>query len=87
MIDLTAMERDGVHLAHGLRVRSEVHLAGLPEVATDDVDVDVRWERPASVAAAAPPGEVLLRFADRDELRYAATRDGDVYRLRFAGCC
>jgi hypothetical protein len=87
MNDVSGLEVGSVHSAHGLRVRSEVRLLGLPELATDQVDVDVRWDPPGSVPVSTPPGEVLLRFEGRDALRYAATREGDVYRLRFARCC
>ena len=87
MNDTAAVTRGWVHAAHGLRVRSEVRLAGLPEATAGDADVDVRWERPGPVASVPPPGTLLLRFELRGRLLYAAAVDDDVYRLRFAGCC
>jgi hypothetical protein len=81
-------QHGGVHGAHGLRVGSEERLPGLPvAMSADNVDVDLRWDPPDLVSAYAPPGDVLLAFEFRGQLRYAAAFDGEVYRLRFANCC
>jgi hypothetical protein len=77
-----------VHLAHGLRIRSEPLLCGLPQ-ARDAVghDVDLRWQSSGAVPVVPPVGESLLCLELRGATRYAAAFDGRVYRLRFPGCC
>jgi hypothetical protein len=77
-----------VYLAHGVEIRSELPLHGLREAEGSGApDIDVRWQSSGPVPAEPPPGEPLLRLESQGGMRYAAAFDGQVHRLRFAGCC
>lgn len=71
---------------HGLRLRSEVPLAGFP-VTGHEFDVDIGWGPVATVPAAEPPGEVVAARARDDGYWYVASEAGGQTVLRVPGMC
>lgn len=75
-----------VYRLHGLRVASEVPLAGaVPE--ERDWDVEVRWGPSGDVPAVAAPGRVVATRARRGGYWYVATEAGGETTLRVPGIC
>lgn len=76
-----------VHQAHGLIIRSQLPLLGLPLADGFAEDgLDLRSLPSGAVPMDPPRGELLLTEAD-GSTRYAAAFDGRMHRLRFPGCC
>lgn len=71
---------------HGLRLRSELPLAGL-EMEAGGHDVDIRWGQTQPVPAEAPPGRLLVAFGDGGGYLYVGTVDGAALTLRAPGLC
>jgi len=80
------MVASAVYGLHGLRIRSDVALVGfaLPD---GGCDVEVRWGRPAPVAAEAPPGRVIAMRTTGERLWYVASEIGGEVTLRVPAIC
>jgi hypothetical protein len=75
-----------VYGLHGLRIRSEVALAGSP--APDaDFDIDVRWGPSAPVPSDAPAGRVVAARTIGDRYWYVAAELAGEITLRVPGAC
>jgi hypothetical protein len=75
-----------VYSLHGLRIRSEVALAGFP-VPEGECDVDVRWGASAPVPPDAPPGRLLAARERGEGYWYVATEVAGEITLRVPGIC
>lgn len=71
---------------HGLRLRSELSLAGFPADGGRP-DVEVHWGPEAPVSDDAPPGPLVAERYAGDRRWYVAVDDGDRYVLRVPGVC
>lgn len=71
---------------HGLRIRSDVALAGFP-VPDGDPDVEVRWGPPAPVPLEAPAGRVIAARTIGDRYWYVAAEVAGAITLRVPGVC
>jgi hypothetical protein len=79
---------DGGYALHGLRIRSEIPLAGYA-IAGDGHDLVVRWGDGAAVPVPeeAPPGRVIADRRSPGRRWYVAVEDGGRYVLRVPGLC
>ena len=75
-----------VYGLHGLRIRSEVTLAGFP-LHGREWDVEVRWGPPAPVPPEAPPGRVVAARTIGDRYWYVAAEVAGRITLRVPGVC
>jgi hypothetical protein len=75
-----------VYGLHGLRIRSDVALAGFP-MPDGDSDVDVRWGPSAPVPPEAPAGRVLAARTIGDRYWYVAAEVAGEITLRVPGVC
>jgi hypothetical protein len=79
--------RDAANYAmHGLRIWSEVPLAGFSGEGWDH-DLIVRWGRCALVPDDVPPGRVIADRRSTGRRWYVAVDDGERYLLRVPGHC
>jgi hypothetical protein len=74
--------------AHGMHVRSTMPLPGMRACDADaQVDLDVRWQPPSTLADDVADGVVMLRCLAGGRLRYSAAATSGGYQLRFNRCC
>lgn len=82
---MTASE-SSIYRLHGLRLRSELPLAGIESAAAGH-DVDIRWGRTGPVPAEAPPGRLLVAVRNEAGLLYVGADDDGELTLRAPGVC
>lgn len=75
-----------LYLLSGLRLRSELPLAGFRLPPDGAYDVDVRWGCIRTVPSEPPPGDILADHVWVGTRRYSASDDGEGYTLRVMGC-
>lgn len=80
------MDTFGTYALHGLRLRSELALAGFA-VDGDEYDVAVRWGPPAAVPDDVPPGRVIAERLLPHRRWYVAVDQDERYMLRVPGHC